>query len=200
MPTLAFSTKSRSSSCPRRRSCFRPLSVGDVVERQKYRGIAVTRYPPCVEQNGPASDRRKIALDLKRLEFTIVGNDRPQRRPEAGRFPVLVSQIPERNALRFLARGSEHGIEGPVGRLHPQVGVQDHQRVDHRVEDRLRVLTLVNRLLDARTESGHVREREHGALDPTVASRIGGQSEKEPPVALPDFAPARRFVGDHLRA
>ena len=139
-------------------------------------------------------------LDLKGLELTVVRNRLLQQRPQPGSIPIVVPQIVERNTLRFLTRDLEHRVEGPIGRLHPQVGVEDHQGSDHRVEDRLRVLAFVNCLLHTGTESGHVREREHGAPDLAIASCVRGYPKEEPPVPVPDFAPEWCPVGNHLNA
>ncbi|HEY3965022.1 MAG TPA: hypothetical protein VGM05_10765 [Planctomycetaceae bacterium] len=102
--------------------------------------------------------------------------------------------------MRSIARGSKHGIKGSVARLHAQVGIQDHDRINHRIENRLRVFAFVNCLLNTGTESGHVGEGNHGAFDVVTAAPIRGQSKKKPPVAVLDFATARDFFSDHLCA
>jgi hypothetical protein len=67
------------------------------VESQKNVGFAVPSYPSCVDQNAAPTERWKFALDLERLEFTGVGRNRSERRPQPGRSPVRVPQILELN-------------------------------------------------------------------------------------------------------
>jgi hypothetical protein len=68
------------------------------------------------------------------------------------------------------------------------------------IKDRLRVLSFVNGLLDTGTESGHVRQCEHGAHHPIIASCVRGNPKKKPPVPVPNFTPPWCPVSDHLGA
>src|SRR4051812_47829002 len=103
----------------------------------------------------------------------------------------MVAQIKKRYTVRRLARNSEEVIKGTIGGLHSQVGVEDDQRHHNRIENDLRVLPLVNGLLNTGTKSGHVGASDHGAVDLVVASLVRRNIKSEPPLAVPEFRPAR---------
>jgi len=86
--------------------------------------------------------------------------------------------------LRLLARSTEPSVEGTIGRVYVQAVPEDHQRIDHRVEDRFRVFPLVDGLTETCAESGDIREREHRAANLAVGSSVRGDANKKPSVAI----------------
>jgi hypothetical protein len=100
-------------------------------------------------------------------------------------------------------------VECLVRGLDAQIAVEDDERIDDGVEDRLRVFAFVNRLFDAGAKSGDVREGEHDAGGVPIGAAIGRGPKHIPrPVVGPDLTldgrPARSDmvgqlldVGDH---
>ena len=70
----------------------------------------------------------------------------------------------------------------------------------NRVEDRLGAFAFVDDLIDARAESSHVSERQHGAGDLAIAFCVGGYPNNEPPVPVAKIGPGFHSAGDDLAA
>ena len=119
---------------------FRPLALGDVLHGQDQQLAVVARLELAgVQQHHPAADRREGVLQLEVVEDRARGDDVLEERPQVGDVPLAVAQLVDQPALGLAGRDVERLVEGAVGRPHPQRGVEDQQRLPHRVHDVLRV-------------------------------------------------------------
>src|ERR1700691_6436169 len=104
----------------------------------------------------------------------------------------------ERNSLHRLARDPEHFMEGAIGGLQAQVLAQYQQRISLCVEDRLGVFALVDRLIDTRAKSGHVRERENGAAYYVIATGVRSDPQYERLVLVSEIMPRGGLSRDYV--
>src|SRR6185437_12207295 len=156
------------------------LARGDVAKRQQDEGISVANQAARIQQEGAAPDVREIALELDDLELIVVRENRLQRRPQAGCFPIVVPEIAQGNTLRLLARSAEQVVESAIGSLNLQAGVEHDKRVDYRIQDRFGVFPLVDSLPEACAESGEIRERKYRAACLPLSYCVGGDTEQKP--------------------
>ena len=157
------------------------LALRDVLDNQKDHlpDIAPLRGEAArIEQYRSKSYRRELMLELG--VGLIVGVGFFQELLQPGNLPVPAPDFVERGPLGLFARDLEPRIESLIGCLHAAFIIQNHQRIDHRVDDRFRIFAFVNRLFQTRPESGDVLEREHGASGPLFASHVRCYSEHEP--------------------
>src|SRR5215469_5656212 len=119
--------------------------------------------------------------------------------PELGLFPGVVTERLERNILYLIPRHAEERIECPVGRLNPQLCVQNHQRT-HRVEDRFCILSFVDGLLEAGPKRRNVRKSQDRSLRRTSGLRIRGDANDKTAISNCYVASNGRFVPDDLCA
>src|SRR5579863_7992447 len=87
----------------------------------------------CVKHERPSTDR-KFALDLHGLKCAKTRKSSFHRFPYVGVFPFVIPKLADRNALRLIPRNSKCGIEGPIRRLYLQLGVDNDDGIDYRVE------------------------------------------------------------------
>src|SRR5438105_2608359 len=92
-----------------------------------------------VEQHHPAADGREGVLELEVVEDGALGDDVLQQGPQVGDVPLAVAQLVDQAALGLPGRDVERLVEGAVGGPDAQRGVQDQQRLAHRVHDVLGV-------------------------------------------------------------
>ena len=69
-----------------------------------------------------------------------LGSDLVQRLPQRGNVPLPFAQLVEEPPDRLLGRDPEVVVEAPIRPFHPQAGIQDEQRIAHRLHDPVRVL------------------------------------------------------------
>ena len=88
-----------------------------------------------VEQHHPAPDDREGVLELKVVEDGAFGDNVLEQRPQVGDVPLAVAQLVNQAVLGFFGRNVKGLIEGAVGGPDAQGGVEDQQRLAHRVHD-----------------------------------------------------------------
>ena len=93
-----------------------------------------------VQQHDAAADGREVVLDLVIVERRLLRQDRFKQLPQLGDVPLLVSEIVDELADRFLGLHLEEIVERSADRNHPQVLVQGYQGFPNRIDDALRVL------------------------------------------------------------
>ena len=180
-PSTAVWTPARVMASLSRSDLLGTLALGDVLdgEQDQVRTAAAAGEGARVEQHGPPADLRELVLDLEVGQPPRVGQDLAEQRPQPRNVQLAVAQLVHGPADGRLRRELEGLVEGPVRRLHAQVGVQHQQRFADRVHDGLGVEPrLLERL------RGDVRERDHDTLDPVVARAIGQHLPDVPPAVL----------------
>ena len=80
--------------------------------------------------------------DFKIIENAVFRNDLLQQMAEARGVPRAMIEGKNRPTLGRLRHELKRAIKGLVGRFDPQVGRQDHQRIDHRPDNRFGDLAL----------------------------------------------------------
>src|SRR5580658_4607272 len=153
----------------------------------------------CVKHERPSTDR-EFAVDLYSLECAKARKSAFHGFPHVGGFPLVIPKLADRNALRLIPRNSKCGIEGPIRRLYLQLGVDNDDGIDYGVEDRLRVFSFVDGLLDTCAKGGDIRECEHRAQNLAIAPGVRSNSEKKTSIAIAGFDPVWCTVSDHPRA
>ena len=93
-----------------------------------------------VKQHHAAADSREGVLELKVLEHGAFGNDVLEQCPQVGDVPLAISQLVDEAALTLPGRDVERLVELAVGGPDAQRGVEDKQRLAHRVNDVLGVV------------------------------------------------------------
>ena len=125
---------------------FRPLARGHVLHGQDQQLAVVARLELAgVEQHHPAADDREGVLELEVVEDGALGDDVLEQGPQVGDVPLAVAQLVDEAALGLLGRDVERLVEGAVGGPDAQRGVEDQQRLAHRIDD---VLGVVLNILD----------------------------------------------------
>ena len=92
-----------------------------------------------VEQHHPAADDREGVLQLEVVEDGALGDDVLEQGPQVGDVPLAVAQLVDEAVLGLLGRDVKGLVEGAVGGADAQGGVEDQQRLAHRIHDVLRV-------------------------------------------------------------
>ena len=134
-----------------------------------------------VENQRPLTLSRKDVIHLNGLERTTAGKHPFELRTQRGQF-------------------QEQCVEGAIARLDSLVSAQHDDRIGNRVEDRLSAFALVDDLIDARAESSHVSERQHGAGDLAIPSCVGGYPHNEPLIPVAKIGPGFHSACDDLTA
>ena len=93
-----------------------------------------------VEQHHPAADHRERVFQLKIIEDGTLGDDVFEQAPQVGDVPLAVAQLVNEAVLGFFGRDVKGLIESAIGGLHAQSGVEDQQRLAHRVDDVHRIV------------------------------------------------------------
>ena len=93
-----------------------------------------------VDDQGPRSDAREVVLDLDVLDPGHPAQELVQHVAQRGYVPLPFAQLVDEPADRLLGRDPEVVVEAAVRALHAEVGVQDQQRIAHRLHDPVRVL------------------------------------------------------------
>ena len=123
--------------------------LGHVLHRQDQQLAVVARLELAgVEQHHPAADDREGVLELEVVEDGALGDDVLEQGPQVGDVPLAVAQLVDEAALGLPGRDVERLVEGAVGGPDAQRGVEDQQRLAHRVDD---VLGVVLNILDQRS-------------------------------------------------
>src|ERR1700722_8427604 len=91
-------------------------------------------------------------------------------------------------------------MEGPISRLHTEIDVENHQRIDYSIENSLGIFALVNGLVDTCTKGRDVGNGQHRAGNLAIASSARSYSQKKMPIAVAHLKAAGCSLGDHLRA
>ena len=169
---------SSSISFSRSRSSFSRSAArlcGDVLDRQQQGGVRVgfVEYLTRVEQQRAATDRRKVVLDLVGLDRSVLGNDLFQKLAKRRDVPLAVGQLVKQAALSIVGRDCERLVERAARRDHPEIAVEHHQGLAHRVHDGIRQRP---RLFDAGScRTSHRRHLSHEFQDPCeqlLATRV----------------------------
>ena len=92
-----------------------------------------------IEQHHPAANDRKGVLELKVVEDGTLGDNILQQGPQVGDVPLAVAQLVNEAVLGFFRRDVKGLIESAVGGPDAQGGVEDQQRLTHRIDDVLGV-------------------------------------------------------------
>src|SRR5579872_6593724 len=171
------------------------LSLGDVMEGENDQRIPDSLQSACLNHKRLSTDR-EFAVHLRSLECAKTGKSF-HGFPHVGGFPFLVPELADRNTLRFIPRNPKYGIEGPIRRLYLQLGVDNDDRIDDCVEDRLRVFPFVDGLLYTCPKGGDIRECEHRAQNLAIASYVRSNSEKKTSIAIAGFDPVGGSISDH---
>ena len=96
-----------------------------------------------------------------------------------------MADVEDRLALRVLRRHLEDPVERPVCHYHVEVGVEDHERLAHRRDDGLRLVSRLLRLIQAALEGVDVDERDHRAVDLVVRGPVRPDSHRVPAAVSP---------------
>ena len=96
------------------------------MESQKDERILVSRELVRVECECPSTDRWELAFDLDSLKLSMVGERGLDGRPRFGCFPLVVSELANRNTLGLIARNAKQGMKGAVRRLYAQFVIQNN--------------------------------------------------------------------------
>ena len=100
-----------------------------------------------VEQHHATTDDREGVLQLEVVEDGALRDDVLEQCPQVGDVPLAVAQFVDQAVLGFFGGDVKCLIEGAVSALHTQRGVEDQQRLAHRVHDVLRIrLDVFNQL------------------------------------------------------
>ena len=171
------------------------LAFGDVLDGQKDEiGPATAAGQGArVEQQGPAAALPDLVLDFDARERPPVAQDLAQRLGQRRRVLPAVAQLVHEPVYGCVRSQAEGLVEGAVGRLHPQLGVQHQQGFPDRVHDGLGIESgLLERLCS------DVRESDHDAIDPVVVRAIGQNLPDVPPaVSTLDLLADRGLAGKH---
>src|ERR1044071_1466118 len=104
------------------------------------------------------------------------------------------------HSLRFLARDTEPLIESAIGGLHPEAIIKYDERCRHGVDDRLRVLAFVDRLLNTGAEGRDVGETKHAAARFSGAVDLRRNLHHEAAITETDLPARRQSVVYHPSA
>ena len=118
----------------------------------------------------PSTLSRKVVIHFHGLERTTAGKHPVEPGTQRGKF-------------------KEHCVEGTIARVDSLVSAKHDHRVSERVKDRLGAFALVDDLIDARAERGHICERQHDAADPALTFCVRGYPDNEPPVPVAKIDP-----------
>ncbi len=88
-----------------------------------------------VEQHHPAADHREGVLQLEIVEDGTLGDDVFEQRPQVGDVPLAVAQLVNEAVLGLFGGDVKGLIESAVGGADAQGGVEDQQRLAHRIDD-----------------------------------------------------------------
>src|SRR5687768_2979370 len=105
-----------------------------------------------VEQHHPAADYREGVVELEVVEDGAFGDDVLKEGPQVGDVPLAVAQLVDEAALGLAGRDVEGLVESAIGGPDAQRGIEDQQRLAHRIDDVLRVIlnVLVFNIFDQR--------------------------------------------------
>src|SRR5262245_10570394 len=123
-----------------------------------------------VENQLSATLSRKDLIHLNGVESPSAGKHPFESRTQRGKF-------------------KEHRVERPIAGLDSLVSAEHDQRIRNGVEDRLGAFTLVDDLIDACAESGHIRERKHGAANLALTIFVARYAGNEKPVPVEKIGP-----------
>ena len=149
--------------------------------------------PTGVEQHRLLADVLEFEFHLVVLKRGVLRQNFLEQLAKRGDVPFPDAEFVQHAAFRFLGVHLERPVERNVGRLHPQVVVQNEKRLAHRRHDALCVLL-------GAFEQVHVDQHQDHAVDLVLQRPVGAQAQGVPaPVLAPDvaFLIAERF--HHLR-
>ena len=160
----------------------RVLPLGDVLdgEQDQVFPTAITDELSGIEQNAPPARPRGPVRELDVLELVIFRQDLFDHVPQVRNIPLPAAKLVQRPPDDLARCQVEQLVERPVGRLHPYLGIQDHQGLAARLDDRLCIhARLVDRLARA-SSLGDVYEGDDEAGDPVVPCAVGQYPANEP--------------------
>ena len=93
-----------------------------------------------IDDQGSTSDPRELVFDFDVLEPAGLAEELVRHLPQRGYVPLPFPQLVDEPPDRLLGRDPEVVVEAPIRPFHAQAGVQDQQRIAHRLHDPVRVL------------------------------------------------------------
>ena len=124
------------------------LALGNVPHGQDKQFVVLAGLElPGVQEHHPAADHREVVLELEVVEHGALGDDVFEEGAQVGSVPLAVAQFVDQVALGLDGRDVKRVVEGAVGGVDAQRGVEDQQGLAHRVHD---VLGIVLNILDQR--------------------------------------------------
>ncbi len=102
----------------------------------------------------PAADRGEGVFQFEIVEDGTLGDDVFEQPPQGGDVPLAVAQLVNKAPFGLRGRDVERLVEGAVGGLDAERGVEDQQGLADRVHD---VLGVVLDVLDQRSSFHHAR-------------------------------------------
>ncbi len=92
-----------------------------------------------IEQHDASPNDRKCMRQLKVVEDGALGNYVFEQRAQVGNIPLAVAQLVNQVVLCFFRRDVKGLVKGAVGGVNAQRGIENQERLAHRVYDVLGV-------------------------------------------------------------
>lgn len=89
--------------------------------------------PTRIQQHGLRAETWEVVFDLEARRLRL--KKFRQQPPQAGDVPLAVAQFVDQAVLGFLLRSVKRFVEGTVGRLHPQLAVENDERLAKGCDD-----------------------------------------------------------------
>jgi hypothetical protein len=114
--------------------------LGDILHAKQNRrvGAALGEHLAGVQPDRAGSKPRKLVLDFIALHHALLGYDFFQQHAKLWNVPLSIAQRVEKPTFGVLGTDLECRIEGATRGDHPQVFVEDENRLADRIDDALR--------------------------------------------------------------
>src|SRR5258708_30650237 len=93
-----------------------------------------------VQQDDSHSDAREHMIDLEAIELCVRGKDLFEQGSQGRDVPLPIAQFVDQAAFGLRFRNAEGPVERAAGARHAQVGIENDERLAHRLDDVLEVI------------------------------------------------------------
>ncbi|OWK34376.1 hypothetical protein FRUB_10347 [Fimbriiglobus ruber] len=116
----------------------RPPPLGRVLDRQQNEGgsPAGRGEAPGVQDHRPEAETLEFVLHCEVVEMAVAREDFFEQLPQPRDVPLVVPEFKEELALGLRRSYAKRLVKRPVGGLHPQPRVEDHEGLADRLDDR----------------------------------------------------------------
>ena len=90
-----------------------------------------------VQEHPSSADALEDVVHLEVAERILLGEDFFKERPESGDVPLPVAQLIDEPAFGLLGGDAEGLVEGAARGVHPEVGIEDEERLADGIDDAL---------------------------------------------------------------